>query len=144
MEQPEAVAKAPAPSFTTVRVKAEGVGPGSNDGSDKDNSHKVDDNDDNGGDVSGNDGDRSRNSEKSQAERIYDRSLKILKFKLYFEDFFPTDDDRSALVYDCWMAGAKVTKGVNSDHATLEWMFYHFGYDKMVGKPPLPSPPPPF
>ena len=120
-------------------MKAEGADPCSNDGSDKDDGDEAIDDNDDGDDKGGDSADRRRNSEKGLAERIYDRSLKILKFKLYFEDFFPTDDDRGALVYDCWMAGAKVTKGADRDHATLEWMLYHFGYDKTVCEPCHPT-----
>ena len=55
-------------------------------------------------------------------------------------DIFPTDDDRGALVYDCWMAGAKATKVANTrDNTALEQMFYHFGYDKTVREPHRPT-----
>ena len=80
-----------------------------------------------------------RNDEKSQAACVYKHALKVLKFKLYFEDFFPTDDDKGALVYDCWMAGARVTKGLSADPGTLKWMLYHFKHDKTVRTPLVPD-----
>jgi hypothetical protein len=90
---------------------------------DSDNEDDEDDDENDGGD---------RSDEKSQAKRIHKHAMKILKFKLYFEDLFPTDDDRGMLVYNCWMAGAKVTSGLDEDRTTIKWMFYHFKYDKKV------------
>ena len=76
--------------------------------------------------------DTDRNDEESQAKRIYNRALKVLRFKLYFEDFFPADDDKGTLVYDCWMAGAKTTRGLDGDRAAIKRMLYHYKYDKQV------------
>ena len=123
--------KVQTPGYMTVpkvKVKVENIDANSDDEADED----EDDNENND----------DRSDEKNQAKRIYTHSLKVLKFKLYFEDFFPTDDDRSALVYDCWMAGAKATKGVNKDNDALKRMLYHFKYDKKVRKlPAIPQPP---
>lgn len=83
------------------------------------------------------DGGDDRNHERDQAKRVYENSVRFLKFKLYFEDFFPTDDDRGALIYDCWMDGANVTKGLTDDCVVLERMLYRFKYDKKARVPPL-------
>ena len=80
IEKPEVVAKVPTSLFTTIRVKAEDTNANNNGGSDKDDGGKANDTDNMGS----KNGDCSHNSEKRQAERIYNRSLKILKFKLYF------------------------------------------------------------
>ena len=80
--------------------------------------------------------DNDRNDEKSQAKRVYHGALKVLRFRLYFKDFFPADDDRGVLVYDCWMAGAKTTRGLNGDRAALKRMLYQYKYDKKVRTPP--------
>jgi len=98
-------------------VKVEAVDTDSDNGDDEDDDQEED---------------TDRNDEESQAKRVYDRALKVLRFKLYFEDFFPADDDKGALVYDCWMAGAKTTRGLNGDRAALKWMLYHYKYDKQV------------
>jgi hypothetical protein len=98
----------------------------------------ADDDDESGngdGDDEGDETEFDQSDEKGQAKRVYKHALRILKFKLYFEDFFPTDDDRASLTYDCWMAGAKATKGLDADHATSERMLYLFGYDKKVCNP---------
>ena len=111
------------PKTTSVQVKKEKIDAGNN--------GESDDGDGNGDDENNLD----QSDEKGQAERVYKHAMKILKFKMYFEDFFPTDDDRASLTYDCWMAGAKVTKGFDADHATTKWMLYHFKYDKTVRNP---------
>jgi hypothetical protein len=107
---------------TKVKVKTEKVGPESDI-----------DGDDDGGDT-GSEDDRGGKTLglKSQANRIFRHAHKMLKYRLYFEDFFPIDDDRAALIYECWMAGAKVTSGVDEDKATLESMLYRLGQDKKV------------
>ena len=131
MEKPEPAMKARTPGYITapkVKVKVENVG------TDSDNEGNEEDDDDDGDGED--DGDNDRSDEKNQAKRIYKHSLKVLKFKLYFEDFFPTDDDRGARVYDCWMAGAEATKGLDKDHTALKWMLYRFKYDKQVCEPP--------
>jgi len=103
-----------------IKVKVENVDTDSDNGDDEDEDQE-DDND--------------RNDETSQAKRVYGHALKVLRFKLYFEDFFPADDDRGALVYDCWMAGAKTTRGLDGDRAALKRMLYHYKYDKKVRTP---------
>ena len=90
-----------------------------------------DDEEDNEGNANNNGGD-GQSDEKQLAKRVYKNSFKILKFKMYFEDFFPADDDRDALVFDCWMAGAKVTSGLTKDHGALKRMLYRHKYDKKV------------
>ena len=118
--EPEAMAPSRTPKYTTghglgIKVKLEKTDADSDD---------EDDDDDNG--------DNDRSDEKSRAKRVYKHALKILKLKLYFEDFFPSDDNRASLVYDCWMAGAKVTKGLDEDHETLDWMLHNFEFNKKV------------
>jgi len=82
-----------------IKVKVEDTNVDGDDKGNEDDDDGDDDDDDND----------DWSDEKGQAKCVYKHSLKILKFKLYFEDFFPTNDDRGTLVYNCWMAGAKVT-----------------------------------
>lgn len=73
---------------------------------------------------------------KIQGKRIYERAYTRLKYMLYFVDFFPTDEDRAALVYECWMTSASMTTGVSDNKAYLEQLLYRFEYDKKVRPSP--------
>ena len=135
MEKPESETKARNLGYTATKVKMEKASADYDNESNEDDDGENDAGDDEDGDDQG--------DEKRQAARIYKRSLKVLKFKLYFEDFFPTDDDRSAFIYDCWATGAKTTKGINGDRANFKTMLYDFKYDKKVRKSARPNSPPP-
>ena len=66
------------------------------------------------------------------AERIYKKALKILKFKLYFENFFPTDDDKIGLPSSCWAAAIASIGEIDGGPAAARSMFHDFGYEDMV------------
>ena len=66
------------------------------------------------------------------AERIYKKALKILKFKLYFENFFPTDDDKTDLPSSCWAAAIASIGEINGGPAAVRRMLHDYEYDEMV------------
>ena len=66
------------------------------------------------------------------AEEIYKKALRALKFKLYFENFFPTDTEKDSLPYSCWVSAAASISEVDSESAAVHKMFYNHGYDDKV------------
>ena len=66
------------------------------------------------------------------AERIYKKALKILKFKLYFENFFPTDDEKIELPSSCWAAAVASIGEIDCGPAAARRMLHDFGYEDTV------------
>lgn len=66
------------------------------------------------------------------AKRIYKKALKILKQKLYFENFFPTDAEKDGLPYSCWTSAVESMGRVDGGSTAARRMFYTFGYDDVV------------
>lgn len=66
------------------------------------------------------------------ARRIYKKALKILKLKMYFENFFPTDAEKDALPFTCWMAAVESIGQVNGGPAAARNMFYTSKYGDTV------------
>jgi len=111
-----------------VKVKVEAVSDASSD----------EDEEEDGGHGTGHD-DATRT-----AKRIYKKALKILKFKLYFENFFPIDTEKDSLPYSCWTSAVASIGEIAGGSAAAQGMFYGGGYDKKVctltsGPPPRPS-----
>ena len=71
-------------------------------------------------------------SAKVVAKRIYKKALKILKRKLYFEIFFPTDTEKDGLPYSCWTSAVASMDHVDGGSTAACRMFYTFRYDNMV------------
>ena len=66
------------------------------------------------------------------AKRIYHKALKMLKFKLYFENFFPTDTEKDALPYSCWVSAVESIDQVDGGSAAACKMFYGTKYGRRV------------
>ena len=114
-----------------VKVKVEKVSDNSSD-DDEDNDE---DNDTGAGHGTGH-GDAART-----ARAIYKKAYKILKLKLYFENFFPADEEKDSLPQDCWTSAvASIAGKIDGGPAATERMFHDFGYDKQVrALPGVPS-----
>ena len=82
-----------------------------------------DDDEDDGGPRIGQDNTRA-------GKRIYKKALKILKLKLYFENFFPSDTEKDSLPYDCWSAAVASMGEIDGGPAAAKRLFYDVGYDK--------------
>jgi len=98
---------------------------------------KADDNDsadkDEGEDE---DEDRGHGSNRTDtvrvAKKIYKKALKVLKFKLYFENIFPTDVEKDSLAYSCWTSAVVSTGQIDGGSAAARKMFHDFGYEDTV------------
>ena len=66
------------------------------------------------------------------AKTIYKKAYKILKLKLYFENFFPTDTEKDSLPYSCWTSAVTSIGGIDGGSAAAQKMFYESGFDKKV------------
>jgi hypothetical protein len=66
------------------------------------------------------------------AKGIYKKALKTLKFKLYFENFFPTDEEKDGLPYSCWISAIESSGEIEGGSVAAHKMFYDFGYDDTV------------
>jgi hypothetical protein len=98
---------------------------------------KIDDNDNDDGSVGGDEddnegGDGKGSSAGGTAKRIYKKALKILKLKLYFENFFPTDAEKDALPFSCWMSAVTSMGEIDGGTAAALKLFYRFGYGDKV------------
>jgi len=74
--------------------------------------------------------------------RIYKKAYKILKLKLYFENFFPADDKKDSLPYGCWISAVASIGKIDGGPAVAQSMFYDYEYDKKVRVPtshPIPQ-----
>jgi len=91
-----------------------------------DDADEDEDEDEDGGHNAGHD-DATRT-----AAMIYKKALKILKFKLYFENFFPTDDEKIDLPSTCWAAAIASIGEINGGPAAARRMLHDFEYDEMV------------
>jgi len=78
----------------------------------------------------------SPNNATRTAKRIYKKALKILKFKMYFENFFPTDTEKDSLPYSCWNSAVASIGEINGGPAAAREMFYDAGYEKKVRTSP--------
>lgn len=101
-----------------IKVKMEKVDDGSAD--------KDEDNDNDGGRSAG------REGSARVAERIYKKALKILKRKLYFENFFPTDAEKDSLPYSCWTSAVAAMDQIDGGTVAAHNMLYEFKYDDVV------------
>jgi hypothetical protein len=91
----------------------------------------ADEDEDEGEDGGHHDG-ASHNDTTRMAKMIYKKALKILKLKLYFENFFPTDAEKDGLPYSCWTSAVASIDEIDNGSAAARRMFYDFGYDDMV------------
>ena len=62
------------------------------------------------------------------AARIYKKALKILKLKLYFENFFPVDTKKDGLPLSCWTSTVASIGGIDGGPAAARKMFYELKY----------------
>jgi hypothetical protein len=74
----------------------------------------------------------SQDDTTRMAKMIYKKALKILKLKLYFENFFLTDAEKDGLPYSCWTSAVASINEIDNGSAAARRMFYDFGYDDMV------------
>ena len=96
---------------SAVKVKTEKA----NDGADEDEDEAEDED--------GDDDARHGNAARL-AKRIYKKALKILKLKLYFENFFPTDVEKDSLPYSCWTTAVASSGEIDGGSAAACRMFY--------------------
>ena len=66
---------------------------------------------------------------------IYRKVLRVLKFKLYFKNFFPTEDEKENLPYVCWTSAAESIGEIDGGPAAVRRMFHSFGYGDLVRIP---------
>ena len=88
--------------------------------------------DDSGEEGDGGHGTSRDGTARAVAKRIYKKALKILKRKLYFENFFPIDAEKDSLPYSCWISAVASMGQIDGGSATAHRMFYTFGYDDVV------------
>lgn len=97
----------------------------------KANNNGTNDDEDEDGDENG-DRDARHGDAARLAKGVYKKALKTLKFKLYFENFFPTDVEKDGLPYSCWSSAVASFGEIDGGSAAVCRMFYDFGYDDMV------------
>lgn len=66
------------------------------------------------------------------AARIYKKALKILKLKLYFENFFPVDAEKDGLPLSCWTSAVASIGEIDGGSAAARKMFHELKYGEKV------------